>query len=105
MATTLRWRMHSARTNTKNIRNDLTCITVTHQSNTLLLKQLLPGPFLVPAAQVGQATLEQLGSHGGHLSLVLEGQVKSLPDGHLPPDRLGRVVLVHHLFRLGDNSD
>ena len=59
-------------------------------------KPLLPGPLLVPAAQVGQATLEQLGSHSGHLRLVLVGQVEPLPDGTLPPNGLGRVVLMHH---------
>ena len=63
-------------------------------------KPLLPGPLLVPAAQVGQATLEQLGSHGGHLRLVLVSQVEPLPDSPLPPNGVDRVVLLHNCLTI-----
>ena len=59
------------------------------------------GHISIPAAKVGQTTLEQIGGLVCHLDLVLMGQVQPLPDVQLSPHRLGWVVLVHDLLSLG----
>ena len=63
------------------------------------------GSFFLPAAKVGQTTLEQIDGLVGHLNLVFLGQVQPPPDALLPPHRLHRVMLVHDLLRLGVNPD